>query len=220
MSWCRCRGRRCVVRKPLLASHTKKIVHRDLKPSNILIFEGNVAKLADFGISRELESYTRGMETDIARGTPIWMSPEAIKAIGSTNPFQLSPLFDIFSLGLTIYFTMTGGEHLFANTREDGPFVITSNITENRPNWESIAANECTSLRNLLKPMISIDQEKRPRHALLFEHPFSWDDKKGLEFLYAVHNDLKDTNQKNVYFSDKINCLHYKFCIKNWLSCD
>jgi len=91
---------------------------------------------------------------------------------------------------------MTGGEHLFAKTREDGPFVITSNITENRPNWESIAAIECTSLRNLLEPMISIDQEKRPRPALLFEHPFFWDDKKGLEFLYAVHNDLKDTSQK------------------------
>jgi len=68
------------VTKGLLALHTKKIVHRDLKPSNILIFAGNVAKLADFGISRELESYTRGMETDIARGTPIWMPPEAIKS--------------------------------------------------------------------------------------------------------------------------------------------
>jgi len=74
--------------KGLLALHTNKIVHRDLKPSNVLIFDRNVAKLADFGISRELESCTHGVQTDAGRGTLMWMPPEGLHAMGTTVCFK------------------------------------------------------------------------------------------------------------------------------------
>ena len=203
--------------KGLLALHNHKIVHRDLKPSNVLIFDRNVAKLADFGISRELKSCTRGLQTDARRGTLMWMPPEALQSADVT--FQLLPSFDIFSLALTIHFTMTRGKHLFDSTEKGGTDIhVSSNIIENRRNWKSTAHNQWTALKNLLEAMISIDPKKRPGPAILLEHPFFWNDKKGLDFVYAVHNDFK--NSKGLDCSGKLNGLHTSFCQKTGLSSD
>ena len=40
----------------LAYAHQKKVVHRDLKPENILIGKGNVAKICDFGCSKNIDN--------------------------------------------------------------------------------------------------------------------------------------------------------------------
>lgn len=39
--------------------HQRKIIHRDLKPQNILLFEGEIPKITDFGMSRTLYQKSR-----------------------------------------------------------------------------------------------------------------------------------------------------------------
>ena len=61
--------------------HSKNIIHRDIKPANILMF-GDTPRLADFGISRAMETAT--LSSTIV-GTESYMSPEAFEGVRSVQ---------------------------------------------------------------------------------------------------------------------------------------
>ncbi len=90
-------------------AHHLGIVHRDIKPANIFAAERggvyDVAKLLDFGLAKpmiEVESADLTQEGAIF-GSPQFMSPE--QATGETD---LDARSDIYSLGATAYFLLTG----------------------------------------------------------------------------------------------------------------
>ncbi|KAI0211951.1 Mitogen-activated protein kinase kinase kinase 13-A [Lamellibrachia satsuma] len=56
--------------------HSHKIIHRDLKSPNVLISKGDVAKISDFGTSREWNEKSTKMSF---AGTVAWMAPEVIR---------------------------------------------------------------------------------------------------------------------------------------------
>ena len=57
--------------------HANRVVHRDIKGKNVLLVDKGNLKLADFGISKQLEtlSSTHGAQTSVT-GTIKWMAPE------------------------------------------------------------------------------------------------------------------------------------------------
>lgn len=77
--------------------HSKRIIHRDIKPQNILL-QGNTPKLADFGISRIMQT-TEISSTII--GTDAYMSPESFEG---SRTFQT----DIWSVGVVLYQLLNG----------------------------------------------------------------------------------------------------------------
>ncbi len=85
----------------LAAAHRRGVVHRDLKPDNVLLDEDGNAYLADFGIAKNLggEDFEAG---NVVVGSPAYLSPEQIT--GET----VTPLADIYSLGVTLYELLTG----------------------------------------------------------------------------------------------------------------
>ena len=51
------------------------VIHRDLACRNVLVGEGKVLKIADFGLSRDTDMYVSTLSTKM----PIrWMAPESI----------------------------------------------------------------------------------------------------------------------------------------------
>src|SRR4030095_11974751 len=82
----------------LQAAHERGLVHRDLKPSNLFVMEDDSVKIIDFGVAHIVDTrHTMGL-----KGTLLYMSPEQIEM----KP--LSPLSDLFSLGVVCYETLTG----------------------------------------------------------------------------------------------------------------
>lgn len=81
------------------------IVHRDVSPHNILVGEDGLARVADFGIARALDSSAEGTR-DHLRGKLAYFSPE--QARGET----LDRRSDVFSLGIVAWEILTG-ERLF-----------------------------------------------------------------------------------------------------------
>ncbi|MBI4834856.1 MAG: protein kinase [Planctomycetes bacterium] len=89
----------------LYYAHTQGLIHRDIKPSNILIDKEGKSYLTDFGLAKEQDAMEFSLTLSGAiMGTPYYMSPE--QARGEKD--KIDPRSDIFSLGATMYYALTG----------------------------------------------------------------------------------------------------------------
>ncbi|MFF5921692.1 PQQ-binding-like beta-propeller repeat protein [Streptomyces flavochromogenes] len=89
------------VAEALQSIHGAGLVHRDLKPSNVLVVEDG-PRVIDFGIASGV-SNTRLTMTNVAVGTPAYMSPEQARDSRSVTGAS-----DVFSLGSMLVFAATG----------------------------------------------------------------------------------------------------------------
>jgi len=119
----------------LAFAHSKGFVHRDLKPGNILIHKG-VARVADFGMSKSFQmAGLSGMSmTGKTAGTPVFMPPEQI-----VNFKYVKPVSDVFSMGATMYFLLTGAFPFeFTDKRDPMDVILNDDVVPIRKRVPSI----------------------------------------------------------------------------------
>lgn len=117
----------------LALAHSMGITHRDIKPGNLfLVRRGDLEliKVLDFGISKAaLTGRIFGddvslVETSGMMGTPLYMSPEQIRA---TN--EVDQRSDIWSLGVALYELLSGESAFFA----EGVMQVCALVLESDP---------------------------------------------------------------------------------------
>jgi hypothetical protein len=143
---------------------SKNIMHRDLKPQNILVFHGDIVKLADFGLAKNFHDEQK---FKTLCGSPIYMAPEILIPNVSSDKKQRSYTIkaDLWSLGIILFELVTGKFPINAKTLYHLPqqikdFQLIFPI-------ESIITNPC---RDLITRLLIKDPKNRIEWELFFNH--------------------------------------------------
>lgn len=78
-------------------------IHRDVKPENILIDKSDRVRLCDFGFACQIRWRSGGGMSGTTLGTPVYVSPEQ-----GRGERHLTVGTDIYSLGLVLFFALSG----------------------------------------------------------------------------------------------------------------
>jgi tRNA A-37 threonylcarbamoyl transferase component Bud32 len=98
--------------RALAAVHGAGLLHGDIKAHNVMRADGGRTMLMDFGAGRDLNVAPITPGGDFA-GTPIYLAPEVFAGANRT------PASDIYSLGVLLYFLVTGSYPLEGGTKTE-----------------------------------------------------------------------------------------------------
>ncbi|MBR2428865.1 MAG: protein kinase [Alistipes sp.] len=213
----------CQVATALNHIHQRYIMHLDIKPANIIVRKSDgCAILIDFGLSKQYHA-----DGDETSATPIGVSvgyaPIEQSQVGGVRSF--SPETDIYSLGATLYYIVTGSIPPAAAELESMELTLPARVSDSvrntitksmqflrreRPHsilefleligqQEAFATNE--SIEGVASPNISEAIEDDSEHTI-FEEP---EDGTLIDVAYKPNSEIAEVKQEPEQISLKIN---------------
>jgi tetratricopeptide (TPR) repeat protein len=154
----------------LAAAEKRGLIHRDLKPANLMLIaaddEGGtqdrhrenakpLVKIIDFGLAKALNAETDPMllTRDGFVGTPAFASPEQFRRA------SLDVRSDVYSLGLTLWFALTGKTPFHGHDVEE---IQRAQKSGALPIQQLKAARVSSRLISLLESMLALEPGARP----------------------------------------------------------
>ena len=92
------------IAEALKLMHSQNMCHLDVKPDNIMLDDKDNAVLIDFGLAKNYKKNGHQMSSMLIGATPGYAPMEQLLA----DLEDFKPLSDIYSLGATLYFLLTG----------------------------------------------------------------------------------------------------------------
>jgi serine/threonine protein kinase/Tfp pilus assembly protein PilF len=151
--------------RALAAAEACGVVHRDIKPSNIML-ESDASgalrvKLIDYGVAKVMGPQAEpGIEQTQAGfiGTPAFASPEQF---AGTGQMPIDTRSDVYSLGVTLWYLLTGRTPFVGRTMEE----IRARQTSELPLEQLRNFHLPAQVIALMKSMLAPDPKARPQTA-------------------------------------------------------
>jgi uncharacterized membrane protein YkvA (DUF1232 family) len=146
------------ITRALVAAAAHDLIHRDLKPSNIMLTSESEVKVIDFGLAKAITD--AGGDMDLTHGefvgTPSFASPEQF----GSGPVDARS--DIYSLGATLWFALTGLTPHFGKTLEE---IRDRKTRDELPVAQLVARKVPEPLVQLLRSTLATHPGERPASA-------------------------------------------------------
>lgn len=140
------------VAEGLQAMHEANYLHTDIKPNNVLVTATGELKIIDFG-----QSCPIGFRKSRIQGTPDYIAPEQVERQ------HLSRQTDIFNLGATLYWALTGQSYPTLITKKGQRYDAKSIAAKPIPTPLELNPEVPSGLSQLVMECCMLDPQKRPR---------------------------------------------------------
>jgi serine/threonine protein kinase len=141
------------VARGLAYAHGQGVVHRDVKPGNILVMDDGRAKVLDMGLAGSM------LEAEAVRlgrvvGTMDYIAPEQIR-----SPDDVGPAADLYALGCTLYYAVTGSVPFPGGTHQE---KMQRHLHEEPRPVSSLAPRLSPAMARLVEELMDKSPECRP----------------------------------------------------------
>ena len=142
------------------------VSHRDIKPQNILVCQGGVLKIADFGEAKKTINKNNDNNTikQTIRGTELYMSPILFNSLRNKMIYKYTKhntyKSDVFSLGYCMLLATTLSYKLLCEIREVKNMSTIKKIIQKYSNKGICVYSE--NYWNILFSMLELDEKNRP----------------------------------------------------------
>jgi serine/threonine-protein kinase len=145
------------VASALDAAHERGLIHRDVKPANILLESGPAqedhAYLADFGLTKNVESHSGITGTGHFVGTIDYMAPEQIEGR------QVDAAVDVYALGCVLFECLAGSPPY---RRESDVAVLWAHMRDEPPPLSEVRPGLPAAVDDVLADALAKDPGARP----------------------------------------------------------
>nr|XP_020514079.1 cyclin-dependent kinase-like 5 [Labrus bergylta] len=196
--------------------HQQNIIHRDIKPENILISQGDLIKLCDFGFARTMTMPTDGgVYTDYV-ATRWYRAPELL--VGDT---KYGKPVDVWAVGCLLLEMLTGQPLFPGDSDLDQIFHIVrcfGNLTAHHqelfyrnPVFSGVRLPQCsgrvpleqrfpliaTNALDIAQNCLQMDPESRAHCSELLDHPLFTQDSFNIRFLDELNAKIQKDHREN-----------------------